>query len=110
MRRWNAYLTAAIMVLFLVHMVWGVLVMLGITAGGNPVFRIVSCLMSAMIAVHILIGCKLTYDSLRAIRKAGVSYPGANRLFWIRRISGFALMIFIAAHVWLFSGKQAEGA
>ncbi|MCR4946722.1 MAG: pilus assembly protein PilX [Lachnospiraceae bacterium] len=110
MRRINARLSAAIMGLFLVHMIWGVLVMLGITAGGNPAFRLLTWLMSALIALHILIGCKLTIDTLVAIRRSGVSYAGANRLFWIRRISGFAMIIFVAAHIWLFSGRELEGA
>lgn len=110
MRKINARLSAAIMGLFLIHMVWGVFVMLGIVAGGNPVFRILTYLMSAMIALHILIGCKLTYDTLTAIKKSGVSYAGANRLFWIRRISGFAMVVFVAAHIWLFSGRELEGA
>ena len=110
MRRINAYLTAGITVLFLVHLIWGVLMMLGIAPGGNAVFTFCTYLMTAMTAVHILIGCKLTADTLIAIKKAGVSYPGQNRLFWIRRISGFALVLFMAVHVWLFTGQTIGGA
>ena len=110
MRKCNAFLTAGIMVLFVVHLLWGVLMMMGVAAGGNSSFTALSYLMAAMIVGHIGIGCKLTIDTLHAVKKAGVSYPGQNRLFWIRRISGFALVLFMGIHVWIFTGVQEGGA
>ena len=109
MRRINAFVTAGIIVLFLLHLFWGVLIMLGIVSGGSAVFSFLSYFMIALCVLHTLIGCKLTLDTLRAIRRSGVSYPGQNRLFWIRRISGFSLILFMAVHVWLFRGQTAEG-
>jgi len=109
MRRINAFVTAGIIVLFLLHLFWGVLIMLGIVSGGSAVFLLLSYFMIALCVLHTLIGCKLTLDTLRTIRKSGVSYPGQNRLFWIRRISGFSLILFMAVHVWLFRGQTVEG-
>ena len=80
MRRINALLTAGIMILFLLHLFWGVFIMLGVVPGGSDAFGACSYLMLVLTAAHIAIGCKLTYDTLTAIRKSGVSYPGQNRL------------------------------
>ena len=109
MRRINAFLTAGIMILFVLHLFWGVFIMLGLTEGSNPVFSFLSYLMIALCVLHTLSGCKLTFDTFRAIRRAGVSYPGQNRIFWIRRISGFSLILFMAIHVWLFRGETTDG-
>lgn len=109
MRRINAFVTAGIMVLFLLHLFWGFFIMLGAVSGGSTLFSVCSYLLCALIVVHLVIGCKLTWDTLTAIRKSGVSYPGQNRLFWIRRISGYALVIFMGIHVWLFQGQNIDG-
>ena len=109
MRKINTFMTAGIMILFLVHLIWGVLIMMGITQGGSGVFSVCTYIMMVLTGLHILIGCKLTFDTIMAIRKAGVSYPGRNRLFWIRRISGFALVIFLCIHTWIFSGTTVNG-
>lgn len=109
MRKLNACVTAAIFILFLVHMIWGIFSMTGLTAGGNKVFSFLAYFMTFLVFVHVLIGCKLTYDTLKAQRLAGVSYFKDNMLFWIRRISGFALLIFMAAHIFVFKGRRENG-
>ena len=110
MRRINALLTAGIMILFLLHLFWGVFIMLGVVPGGSDAFSVCSYLMLGLTAAHIGIGCKLTCDTLTAIKRSGVSYPGQNRLFWIRRLSGYALILFMLAHVWVFRGQNIDGA
>ena len=110
MRKINTVVTAGILILFLVHLFWGVLMMMGITPGGSAVFSACTYIMMILTGVHILIGLRLTFDTIRAIRKAGVSYPGQNRLFWIRRLSGFALVIFLCIHSWIFTGTTVDGA
>lgn len=104
MRKINAIVTVAIIILFLIHLVWGALQLLGMTGGGNAVFGKLAGLMMGLIVVHIAIGVKLTVDTMDACQKSGVSYWKENRLFWIRRISGFALMIFLFFHIAIFSG------
>lgn len=110
MRRLNAVLTAAIMVLLLVHIVAGTLQTAGLLPGCSVVMKILAWGMLALIGVHTLIGVKLTADTLRITKKAGVSYPKENRLFWLRRISGLAIMVFIVCHVLIFMGNSRSGA
>lgn len=110
MRKINALITPLIMVLFLVHMIWGGLELAGMTKGGSSLFMALSHLMLALIAVHAVISISLTVDTIRISRRSGISYGKRNRLFWIRRISGFALMLFVAAHVLLFIGTTESGA
>ena len=107
MRKVNAIVTAAMLALVIVHMVWGILQLLGLTAGGSPVFGGLARLLMLLLFVHIVIGVKLTIDTVIIRKKSGVSYWRENRLFWIRRISGFALMIFLCFHIAAFAGVDA---
>ena len=104
MRKWNALLSMGILVLFLVHAIAGALNLAGLSAGGSQFMKVLAWVMTALIAAHTLIGIKLTADTLRASKKSGVSYPKENRLFWLRRLSGFAIMLFIVCHLLIFAG------
>ena len=109
MRRANAILTAMILLLFLIHMLWGVLILCGWKAGGSMVFSCLGGVMLLLILFHVLISLKFTADTLRACKRSGVSYWRENRLFWIRRISGLAVMFFLICHVYVFSGRTVNG-
>ena len=109
MRRANAILTSLIMILFLIHIIWGSLELAGFTRGGNSLFSFLSRAMILLIFFHVVISLKMTGDTILAWRRSGVSYWRENRIFWVRRISGLALMIFIAIHVYIFSGQKVEG-
>ncbi|MBQ8305409.1 MAG: pilus assembly protein PilX [Blautia sp.] len=102
MRKANAVITALIMLLFVIHGVLGAFQMLGAAGTWH---KTIARAAFTLAAVHGVIGVKLTIDTLKAQKKAGVSYPAANRLFWARRISGFALMILLALHMSAFTGK-----
>ena len=110
MRKCNAVITAGILLLFLVHLVTGALQTAGFLSGGNIWLKWISWVMLALIGLHTLIGIWLTADTLRLQRKSGASYPQENRLFWARRISGFALMAFLVCHVLIFTGTTENGA
>ncbi|MBR2283893.1 MAG: pilus assembly protein PilX [Ruminococcus sp.] len=110
MRRFNAILSMGVLVLFLVHAIAGGFQLAGLIPGGNTVMQVLAWIMAGLICVHMVIGIKLTADTLRAIRRSGKSYFKENALFWARRISGFAVMLFIAAHIVLFLGKNEDGA
>ena len=58
-----------------------------------------------LMALHMAIGIKLTADTVIACRKSGVSYYKENKLFWARRISGFAIFVFMILHLAVFMGK-----
>ncbi len=104
MRKFNAILGPVILALFLLHIIIGSLQLTGLTPGGNTVMQAGSWFLIAAVCLHTVIGIKLTADTLAAIKKSGASYFRENKLFWIRRISGFAVMLLIAAHIILFIG------
>lgn len=106
MRKFNAILTMAIMVLFLLHAILGGFQLLGV---GNTALKAVAWVSVGLIAVHTVIGVKLTADSLKVWKKTGVAYFKENKLFWARRISGFAIMVLLLFHLTAF-GSGSGGA
>ena len=110
MRKFNAILGIAIFALFLLHIIVGSLQLTGLIPGGNVFMQAGSWLLITAVCVHTAIGIRLTADTFTAVKKSGASYFRENKLFWIRRISGFAVMLFIAAHVILFMGHGSGGA
>lgn len=106
MRKWNAILSMCIIVLFLIHAVAGGFQLMGLLPGGIRILSVLARLMVALIILHTFIGVKLTWDSIMACKRSGVSYFKENKLFWARRISGFAIFIFMLIHVLLFLGKN----
>lgn len=109
MRRWNAYISLAILLLLLAHAVAGAYQMLGVFPGGNQVLQIMAWTMLGLMAVHGMIGVKLTVDTFLACRKAKISYFKENLDFHIRRISGFAILVLGAYHVIVFMGRTDGG-
>lgn len=109
MRKCNAILTVLILLLFLYHLLYGAMELAGMVRGGSAVFGALSDVLIALIFAHIVIGIILTAQTLKAERQAGVSYVKQNRLFWVRRISGFALFLFMLAHVLIFTGTTTGG-
>lgn len=106
MRRCNALLTAVMMGLLLIHAVAGIFEMIGWISGGNPVLSILSWALVFFVCIHMVIGCRLTWDTLVAIRQAKASYFKENKRFWACRISGLALVVLILFHVLLFLTKD----
>ena len=107
MRKFNAVLSIAILILFLIHAISGAFQLMSI-AGGSQIMGIISWIMLGLIILHIVIGIKLTADTLKAVKKSEVSYKKENRIFWVRRTSGFAIVLFILCHVIIFMGKNGE--
>ncbi len=110
MRKWNAILSGLILVLFLFHAIAGSLGLMSMNSGGGIFLSVLPWILVGCIALHTLIGIKLTIDTLRACRKSGVSYFKENKLFWARRISGFAIFLLMFFHIILFKGHNAGGA
>ena len=106
MRKLNAVLTAAILVLFLVHAILGGFQLLGV---GSTAVKAAAWVCTALIGVHTVLGVKLTADTLRVRKRTGVGYFRENTLFWARRVSGFAVMVLLVFHMTAFgdnSGAQ----
>ena len=99
MRKWNAILTAAIMALFLLHAIFGAFQLFGV---GPTALKTIAWAALVLVAAHTLIGAKLTADSIKVWKKTGVGYFKQNKLFWARRVSGFAVMVLLAFHMTAF--------
>ena len=104
MRKLNSVLGIVLIALMLFHIIVGAFQLMGFLPGGNAVMKTAAWIMLAAAALHTLIGIKLTFDTVYALKRSGKNYFGENKLFWIRRISGFALLVFMAAHVVIFVG------
>jgi succinate dehydrogenase hydrophobic anchor subunit len=102
MRKINSVISVIILILFFIHSVMGGFRLIGIISGGNAFMQPAAYVMAVLISVHLVIGIKLTADTLKAEKKSGVSYSKANKLFWIRRISGFLIMLFALFHIMIF--------
>lgn len=100
MRKANAVITAVMMLLFVVHGVMGAFQLIGV---GDTWHKIIAWSAAALCVIHALIGVKYTVDTLKASKKAGVSYFKENRLFWARRMSGFAVLLMLFFHIWAFT-------
>ena len=86
MRKLNAIVSLLLIILFLIHTIAGSFQMMKIIPGGNELMKDLSYFMLFMIGVHILIGTKLTIDSVKIGKKSGKFYFRENAVFWTRRI------------------------
>ncbi len=105
MRRFNAILTAVILLLFLLHAILGSFQLIGV---GNTAVKAAAWVAAVLILIHAVIGVKYTVDTLRVWRKTGVSYFRENRLFWARRVSGFAVMVLLFFHFTAFGENSGS--
>jgi hypothetical protein len=101
-RRINAIVSMMIILLLLVHGIAGSFQMMGIISGGSVLLKVITWIMFALIMVHMVIGVVFTIQTLKVSRKTGVYYFRENTLFWIRRISGFVLILLVALHLIVF--------
>ena len=108
MRRFNTIISGAILLSFLIHAVCGAYQLIGWMPGGISVLKYLAWTMMALVILHIFIGVKLTIDTVLACRRTGVFYFKENCWFLIRRISGFALIIMLFYHAFLFMGENGE--
>ena len=105
MRKWNAVLSLAALVLLLIH---GILGSFLLTGAGSTALKPLAWAAVALIAVHGVLGVKYTVDSILVWKKTGAGYFKENRLFWTRRISGFALLVFLLFHLTAFRAAAGE--
>lgn len=105
MRKLNAILTAVIMSLFVVHAILGALNIFDVVI---IISKVISYGMVALVAAHTVLSVILTVQSVKVWKRTGAPYLRENRLFWARRISGFALMLLIPFHMFSF-GETVNG-
>ena len=105
MRKWNTIISLILIILFLIHAIAGSFQLMKIIPGGNSMMKTISCILMLFLIAHIVIGTKLTIDSVKIGKRSGKFYLRENAVFWTRRISGFAMILLIICHVILFSNK-----
>lgn len=108
MRKINAILGPAMILLFLIHGISGAFQLYGLIGGGSVIRTALSHLLLVLVGIHAVIGIILTVQTLKNCRQEGRSYFKNNERFWISRISGFALLFLIAYHVLTFSAESGE--
>ena len=106
MRKWNGILTAVILALFLLHGILGGFQLLGV---GSTALKTIAWGNVGLILIHTVIGLRLTAHTLKVWKRTGVSYFKENKLFWARRISGFAIMALLVFHRIAFSSTGTGG-
>ena len=108
MRKINAILTIIAFAIFVLHMTAGGLLMMHVIPY-MPVLQLtLSWSLITAASAHVIVSVKLTFDSLIAMKKSGVSYMKENMMFWARRASGFAVMAFMVLHVLIFMFEKGE--
>ena len=104
MRKINALLSAAIMLLFVIHAIIGTFQMTGIYSGGGIFSSAVSYGLIIFTLLHALIGVILTAKTVISAKKSGVFYIRENKKFLAVRLSGLTLMMLIFCHMMEFMG------
>jgi succinate dehydrogenase hydrophobic anchor subunit len=103
MRKLNAIISGLLLLVLLLHGVTGSFVLLGVSnIQGKPL----AMGSVGLTAVHTVLSAILTFRTIRAGMKSGVWYWRQNGWFWIRRLSGVAVLILIFCHIGLFGGAD----
>jgi succinate dehydrogenase hydrophobic anchor subunit len=101
-RKLNAILGTLIIVLLFAHGILGAILLIGI---GNIVIKQLARALFTLVIVHAVISIILTVQSAKVWRHTKTLYFRENKSFWIRRISGLAIVILIFVHIMLFGHK-----
>jgi succinate dehydrogenase/fumarate reductase cytochrome b subunit len=75
---------------------------MGIIPGGQAWMEALAWIMVVLVAVHMVIGILLTIRTIQISKRAKACYFKENLVFWIRRVSGFAVMLLVFWHFALF--------
>ncbi len=95
MRKINAIITAAIIIVFIFHGGLGSFMMAGITEQGDRIVAWLGCL---LIIIHTVIGFIITGRTIKSGIKSKKWYLNQNKEFWIRRISGLIIFAIMFIH------------
>lgn len=101
MRKLFTLLTTLLILLFLGHAVMGGFMLLGIST--RPA-AFIGCLTGILAVIHALWGCRYWLRTL--MRTHSLWYSRANRLFWLRRLSGIAIILLGIFHWQVFGTMQ----
>ncbi len=96
MRKLNLALVCLMIVLFLLHAVFGAM---QLTFLGTNSLKVCAWICFGLMIVHACLSVFLTADALRNKTR----YPKETKVFWARRISGIAVLILVVWHVFALS-------
>lgn len=96
MKRLNHFLATAALILFAVHALAGVAILTGLY---YVPLKWLSYVLFAVVIAHAGVSIALSLQAFRAGARSGKWYVGENAVFWIKRISGFAMLFMIFFHM-----------
>lgn len=105
MRKLNMVLVAGMLAAFLAHAIMGSMRLFGGSAA--PTAAVAWAALS-LAGAHVIITTVLTAQTLHARRRSGAGYFKDNKLFWVRRLSGFAVIIPLVMHLVIFRSANAD--
>ena len=106
LRKLNLLSIVGMLVCFVAHALMSSFQLLGASADS---LKTVGWVCIGMVSVHMLISAILTGQTLHALHRSGVSYWRGNELFWLRRVSGLAIVVPLILHLVIFNASN-EGA
>ena len=105
MRKFNTVIVLLIMLLFIDHITFGSLHFLGTKFGIAAPFAMT---MMILVLIHAAVSIIITIRAEVAGFKTKARYNKENRQFWLRRVSGMAILVLAIAHVVLMQ-KGSDG-
>lgn len=99
LRKLNVFTVLGMLLCFAAHGIMGSLKLMG---ADTSALKAAAWAGLCFIAAHIVITSILTEQTLYALKRSGAGYFRNNLLFWARRISGFAIVIPLAVHLFIF--------
>lgn len=106
MRKINSILSIIMLVVFVMHMTASGLLMVHVIPYISVLMHTLSGTLILVVAVHTVIGIKLSVDTLSAMKKSDAGYMNDNMIFWARRASGFAVLAFVIIHIIIFMSEK----
>jgi succinate dehydrogenase hydrophobic anchor subunit len=103
MRKSNTILVLLILILLLDHVIFGGLYFFG---AGPGVFKPIAFAMLLLVILHAFISMVVTIRAEMAGFKTKARYNKENRSFWLRRVSGTAIIILAILHALMMSKNE----
>lgn len=94
MRKLNIITTILMFVCFLVYVFEGIYLLVTGSSSMIGGAYVRDCAL-AISVVHVLIGLILSRPAFEAIRRTGMFYMRENAAYWVRRISGILMLLFL---------------
>ena len=105
MRKCNTIVSLLMVFLFVIHIIMGSTVLLSWGTNAGKIFIRAGV---TILLIHLITGIILTVKTFSVRNKNQKNYVRENSSFWIRRISGIAILIFMCFHFGVF-GKTVNG-